>query len=211
MARTGRRSGGPATRERILGAARASFGERGYDGASIRDVAARAEVDPALVHHYFGSKQQLFIAAMELPFDPAVEVPRLAAGDPDGLGERLARFVVEAWEDPSVRPIIVGLIRSAASDPVAAGMLRELVLRGPLRAVASVAAGPDAHLRAELAGSQLVGLAFARHVLAVEPLASADRETLVGLLGPTLQRYLVASSGSGSSPPTARPVRRQTS
>ncbi len=210
MARTGRRPGTPDTRDRILAAARASFAERGYDAASIRDVAARAGVDPALVHHYFGRKQRLFVAAMEWPIDPAVAIPRLAAGDLGGLGERLARFVVGLWEDPGFRPLIVGLIRSAASDPVAARMLRELVEAGPLAALSGLVGGPEAALRAELVGSQLIGFAMARYILRVEPLASADRETIVALLAPTLQRYLTASSGSESSAPTARPVRRQT-
>ncbi|HEU4671843.1 MAG TPA: TetR family transcriptional regulator [Candidatus Limnocylindrales bacterium] len=210
MPRTGRRPGASATRDRILGAARASFAERGFDAASIRDVAARAAVDPALVHHYFGSKQRLFVAAMEWPIDPAVAIPRVAAGDIAGLGERLARFVVELWEDPGFQPVIVGLIRSAASDPVAARMLRELVEAGPLAALSGVVGGPEAELRAELVGSQLIGFAMARYILRVEPLASAERETVVALLAPTIQRYLAASSGSESSAPIARPVRRQT-
>ena len=210
MPRTGRRPGTSATRDRILGAARASFAERGFDAASIRDVAARAAVDPALVHHYFGSKQRLFVAAMEWPIDPAVAIPRVAAGDIAGLGERLARFVVELWEDPGFQPVIVGLIRSAASDPVAARMLRELVEAGPLAALSGVVGGPEAELRAELVGSQLIGFAMARYILRVEPLASAERETVVALLAPTIQRYLAASSGSESSAPIARPVRRQT-
>jgi AcrR family transcriptional regulator len=199
--RSGRRPGVPATRGRILAAARASFEEHGFDNASIRDVARRAKVDPALVHHYFGTKQRLFVAAMELPFDPTVEVPRLSAGDPERLGERLATFVLDVWEDPKIRPSVVGLIRSAASDPVAARMLRELIVNGPLQAIAAIAGGPDAELRAELAGSQLIGLMLARHVLAVEPIASADRETLIALLGPTLQAYLVGSGGSASTKP----------
>lgn len=209
MPRTGRRPGAPETRGRVLAAARASFADRGFDAASIRDVAARAGVDPALVHHYFGSKQQLFVAAMEWPIDPAIAIPRVAAGDVAGIGERLARFVVELWEDPTFQPVIVGLIRSAASDPVAASMLRGLVLGGPLPALAGVAGGPDAALRAELVGAQLIGFAMARYVLRVEPLASADREAIVGLLAPVFQHYLTASSGSESSAPTASPVRRQ--
>lgn len=211
MPRTGRRRGSSDTRERILRAARESFGERGFDGASIRDVAGRAGVDPALVHHYFGSKQQLFVAAMEWPMDPRVAIPRVAAGDVDGLGERLAAFVLELWDDPAFQPVIVGLIRSAASDPVAARMLREVVGGGPLPALATLAAGPDPELRAEMVGATLIGLATARYILRVEPLASADRPALVALLGPTLQRYLAASSGSESSAPIARPVRRHTS
>jgi AcrR family transcriptional regulator len=209
--RTGRRPGGADTRARILASARASFAERGYDAASIRDVAARAQVDPALVHHYFGSKQQLFVAAMEWPVDPRTAIAELAAAGPTGLGERLARFVVRLFEDPSFQPIVVGLIRSAASDPVAARMLRQVIAEGPLPALAAVAGGPDAELRAELVGSQLVGFAIVRYVLRVEPLASADEATLVRLLGGTFERYLVASSGSDSSAPPARPVRRQTS
>jgi AcrR family transcriptional regulator len=195
MPRTGRRPGAPETRARVLAAARASFADRGFDGASIRDVAARAGVDPALVHHYFGSKQQLFVAAMEWPLDPAQAIPAVAAGDPDRVGERLARFIVELWEDPSFQPIVVGLIRSAASDPVAAGMLRELVMSGPLPALVRVADGPDAEVRAALVGAHLIGFAMARYILKVEPLASADRETLIRLLGGTLQRYLAPSSG----------------
>ena len=210
MPRTGRRRGAPETRERILAAARAGFAEHGFDGASIRDVAARAGVDPALVHHYFGSKQRLFVAAMEWPFDPAVAIPRFVGGDPVGRGERVARFVVDLWEDPGFQPVVVGLIRSAASDAGAAHMLRELVEAGPLAALSGVV-GPDARLGVELVASQLIGLAMARYVLRVEPLASADRETLVRLLAPTIEGYLAASSGSESSAPTARPVRRQTS
>jgi AcrR family transcriptional regulator len=208
MPRTGRRPGAPETRGRVLDAARASFGEHGFDGASIRDVAARAGVDPALVHHYFGSKQQLFVAAMEWPIDPGAAIPRVAAGDPDRIGERLARFIVDLWEDPEFQPVITGLIRSAASDPVAAAMLRDLVVSGPLPALTHVAGGPDAEFRATLVGSQLIGFAMARYVLRIEPLASADRETLIAALAPTLQGYLVTSSGSESSLPDARPVRR---
>jgi AcrR family transcriptional regulator len=207
VARSGRRPGTPATRSRILAAARESFSERGFDGASIRDVARRASVDPALVHHYFGTKQRLFVAAMEWPVDPAILLPAIAAGDPSRVGERLARLIVDLWENPAVQPIVVGLIRSAASDPVAAAMLRELIVTGPFASLTELVGGPDAGLRASLVGSQLVGLAFARYVVRVEPLASADRETLVRALAPTLQAYLV-SSGSESSPPMAIPVRR---
>jgi AcrR family transcriptional regulator len=209
VARTGRRPGASETRPRILGAARESFATGGFDGASIRDVAARAGVDPALVHHYFGTKQQLFVAAMEWPIDPAVALPRLAEGDIRGLGDRVARFVVDLWEDPAFQPVVVGLIRSAASDPVAARMLRELITAGPFRALSDIVGGPDAELRATLAGSQLVGFAMARYIIRVEPLASADRATVIAALGPTLQRYLAPSSGSESSEPDATPVRRQ--
>jgi AcrR family transcriptional regulator len=199
MGRTGRRPGTSATRERILEASRASFGARGLDGASIREVAAQAGVDPALVHHYFGSKQRLFVAAMAWPFDPADVIPAIARGDPDRLGERLARFVIGLLEDPAIQPIAIGLLRSAATDPVAAGMLRELVETGPIAALSTLApqAG-DIRLRASLVGSQVIGLAMARYVVGVEPIASADPEVLVRALAPTFQRYLShAVSGDG--------------
>jgi AcrR family transcriptional regulator len=189
--RTGRRPGAGTTRGRILDAARAAFGELGFDATTIRGVAARAEVDPALVHHYFGSKQRLFVAAMELPVDLSVVVPELLAGPPDELGRRIAGYVLDLWEEPGTRPLMLGLIRSATTDEVAAGMLRELLARGPFAAMARTVNQPDADLRATLVGSQLIGLAMARYIVRAEPLASAPREVVVDALGPTLQRYLV--------------------
>jgi AcrR family transcriptional regulator len=188
---TGRRPGASDTRARVLQAARTSFGERGFDGATIREIALRAGVDPALVHHYFGSKQQLFVAAMELPFDVTLTVPRLLAGPPEELGDRFVRFFLELWEAPANRSLLLAVVRSASTDPIAAAMFRRLLAEGPLLALAHAIDRPDATLRATLAGSQLIGLAMARYVVAVEPLASASTDVLVRALGPTIQRYLV--------------------
>jgi AcrR family transcriptional regulator len=204
--RSGRRPGRGDTRGRILAAARASFGELGLDGSTIRGIAARAGVDPALVHHYFGSKQQLFVAAMELPVDPAAAVPQVLAGPPDELGERFVRFVLALWDAPSLRPLLLGLVRSAATDPVAAAMLRRALAEGPFLALAAAIDLPDGPLRAALIGSQVVGLAMARYVVEVEPLASASPESLVRALGPTIQRYLTGDldgAGGRLSPPAA--------
>ena len=189
--RTGRRPGASDTRARVLLAARTSFGERGFEGATIRDIALRAGVDPALVHHYFGSKQQLFVAAMEFPFDPALAVSRILEGSHDELGARFVRFILELWEAPTNRSLLLGVVRSASTDPVAAAMLRRLLAEGPFLALARAIDRPDATLRATLAGSQLIGLAMARYVVAAEPLASVSTEFLVHALGPTIQRYLV--------------------
>jgi AcrR family transcriptional regulator len=196
------------TRERILAASRAAFAEAGFDGATIRGIAARAGVDPALVHHFFGSKQRLFVAAMELPVDPAAVAPALLAGDPAEVGARIVRFVIGLWDDPVTRPVMLGIIRSAASDPVAAGMLRAILAEGPFAAIVRAVmleepytslvgplGRPDAELRATLVGSQLVGLLMARAVVAVEPLASAPPEVIVAAVGPTIQRYLVGDLG----------------
>lgn len=193
--RTGRRPGAPDTQARILDAARACFGEAGFDGATIRAIAARAGVDPALVHHYFGSKQQLFVAAMELPVDLDTAVPALLAGPRDELGERVVAYVLGLWSAPAIRPLMLGVIRSASSDPVAAGMLRRLLDEGPFAAIAHAIEPPDADVRATLVGTQLVGLAMARYVVGTEPLASLPDEAIVRAVGPTIQRYLVGDLG----------------
>ena len=161
----------------------------------MRRIAARAAVDPALIHHYFGSKQQLFVAAMELPVDLDEAVPGLLAGPPDQLGYRIVRFVLELWEAPRTRPLMLGVVRSAASDPVAAELLRRILAEGPFAAIARATDRPAADLRATLVGSQLVGLAMARYVVGVEPLASASLETVALAVGPTIQRYLEGDLG----------------
>ena len=101
MARTGRRPGNQDTREAILAAAKRAFAERGYDKASIRQIATEAEVDPALVHHYFGSKEKLFLATMEAPIDPGEIIPKILADGVDGVGERLVRMVLTIWDSPA--------------------------------------------------------------------------------------------------------------
>jgi AcrR family transcriptional regulator len=197
--RTGRRPGEPATRERIAEAARHLFAERGFDRTSVRAVAAEAGVDPALVHHYFGTKQRLFIEAVDFPIDAAAAIGTLSAGGVDDAGNRLVRFALRLWDDPVVLPRLLGVLRSAVTDPEAARMLGRLFTRqGPVQLVRALGADqPD--LRAELVGTQLVGLAVARHVLRVEPLASADHETIVAAIGPTMQRYLVGDLGTAGS------------
>jgi len=157
-------------------------------------------VDPALVHHYFGTKQQLFVAAMELPIDVGTILPELLAGPPDELGERFVGVLLDLWETTALRPLMLGIIRSAATDPVAAAMLRRNLAEGPLLALAHAIDRPDADLRAALAGSQLVGLMMARYVVGVEPVATAPREAIVRAIGPTIQRYLAGELTGSRSP-----------
>jgi len=195
MPRTGRRPGETGTRERIAEAARRLFAERGFDRTSVRAVAAEAGVDPALVHHYFGTKQRLFIEAVDFPIDAVRALETLAVDDAERVGERLVRFALQLWDDPVVLPRLLGVLRSAVTDPQAAALLARLFTRqGPIQLLRALEADqPD--LRAELVGTQLVGLAVARHVLRVEPLASADHETIVAAVGPTMQRYLTGDLG----------------
>lgn len=188
--RPGRRPGPSTTRADILTAARASFAEMGFDRTSVRGVAARAGVDPALVHRFFGSKDDLLSAALDGVMNPAERIPALLQGDPDALGERLVRFFLSVWEDGPGAEVLVAVLRSAATHEHAAEVLRGFIGREVLGRLAVGLGGGDASLRAALAGSQLVGMAMARYVVRVEPLASADRETLVAALAPTLQRYL---------------------
>jgi AcrR family transcriptional regulator len=203
MARTGRRPSRPAegaeepgtaSRRAILGAARTAFGELGFEGASMRAIAATAGVDAALIHHYFGSKQQLFVAAMDLPFDIAFVRATVTAGPVEGLGERIARFFLTLWENPIRRPILLGMLRSATTDPAAAAMVRRLFIDNAVLPLAVEAGLPDAEYRATLVGSQLLGLALLRYVLGFEPLASASIDTVVAAIGPTIQRYVSASA-----------------
>jgi AcrR family transcriptional regulator len=191
MARTGRRPGNQDTREAILVAAKQAFADRGYDGASIRQIATGAGVDPALVHHYFGTKDQLFVATMEIPVNPAEVVPKVVAGGPDGVGERLVRTFLSVWDSPAGTSA-AALLRSALSHDWSARMLREFLTSQILgKIVQSLDLDPkQAQLRTTLAASQMVGLAMARYILKIEPLASAPRDTLVATVGPTIQRYL---------------------
>ena len=185
----GRRPGTADTRGEILAAARAEFAAKGYDGASVRAIAREASVDPALVHHYFGTKEKVFVAAMELPFVPAERLPAVLEGDPDGLAERLARMFFGMWADPTFRTPMLGLVRSAFTGEQGAAMLREFVGTTLLGRVAQ-AVGPVDPLRVQAAAAQLVGVVILRYVVRLEPLASASEDEIVALVSPALQRYL---------------------
>ena len=187
----GRPAGETGTRAAIVEAARAHFAAHGYDRTTLRGVAAAAGVDPALVLHYFGSKQRLFLSAVELPVDAATVGPVIVAGDRDRVGERFAQIVLSALEEPAARERITAMVRAAASEPAAAELMRELVSERVLGPIAEALGVDDAPLRASLVGSQVVGLVMARYVVGVEPLASLPVERVAAAVAPNLQRYLV--------------------
>lgn len=186
----GRRPGGPDTRGTILAAARESFAHKGFAGTTIRAVAASAGVDAALVHHYFGSKDDLFIAALEIPVDPRQVVPIVFADGVEGAGERLIRVFLSVWENPEARLPLIALVRASLGEAGPVNLLREGVLRMIFAPLREVLDGPDAEERVQLVLSQIVGLVVARYVLAVEPLASMRPDDVVAWVAPTLQRYL---------------------
>jgi len=186
----GRRPGGADTRTDILAAAQTEFAAKGYDGTTIRAVGAAAGVDPALVHHFFGSKDDLFLAALQIPFDPRLVIPGVVAAGVDGLGGRLIETFLSIWEDPEARKPLLALVRSGLATETAGNLLADGMLRLIFTPVAQALATPDAQLRVQLVASQLLGLVVARYVLALEPLASLPPDEVVRQLAPTLQRYL---------------------
>ncbi|RSM52634.1 TetR family transcriptional regulator [Actinoplanes sp. ATCC 53533] len=189
--RSGRRPGNQDTKQSILESARKAFAEVGYDKASVRAIAAVAGVDPALIHHYFGTKEKLFLATMNLPINPAEVVPKAMAGPREQAGERLVALLISVWDSPA-GIAAVGLLRSAMSNEWTARLLREFVVTQVLRrAVAELDIDEkQAQTRAALVATQIGGLVMVRYVLKVEPVASAPAEQLVAAIGPAVQRYL---------------------
>lgn len=196
MSPRGRRPGGADTKAGIVTAARVEFAESGYDATSLRAIARRAGVDPALVHHYFDGKPELFAAVMDVPVDPVVLVDRVLAGPREQVGEALVRTFLDVWDSPEGRPRFQALIRSAVSHEQATRMLREFLTREIFGRVTSSLAGDGAatealELRAGLAASQMIGVAMMRYVVEFPAVVAASHDELVAWLGPTLQRYLL--------------------
>jgi AcrR family transcriptional regulator len=191
MARTGRRPGNQDTRQAILSAARQAFAERGFDGASIRQIATSAGVDPALVHHYFGAKDKLFLATMAAPIDPGELIPKIFEAGLDGIGERLVRTFLGVWDSPAGSSA-AALFRSALQHEWSARMLREFLVTQVLRrAVGHLQLDPvDAPRRAALVASQMAGIVMVRYILKIEPMASMSQDEIVYSIAPTIQRYL---------------------
>lgn len=179
----------------MLDAARRVFAEAGYDRATIRAIAGRAGVDPALVHHYFGTKEALYAASIELPMVPAEVLESVLAGGSDGLGERLARAFFGVWELEGPRQALLGMLRGAmGGDDQAVQAFREFVVGAIKARLVDALDGPDADGRALAMASHLVGLAVVRYVVRIEPFASAEIDDLVALVAPRLQSYVDAGA-----------------
>lgn len=188
--RSGRRPGKSETRAQILDSARRAFSQNGFRRTTVRSIAAAADVDPAMIHHHFGSKEQLFTAAIALPIDPVKVLGPVHASPTVNLGENLLRAVIGLWESEH-QPAILAAFRSAVSgdgSQLIQSFLLDVVLRD---IIPRVDTPPGTGLiRAELVASQMAGLLVTRYVLGLEPLASLSVDALVPLVAPNLQRYL---------------------
>ncbi|KFU77186.1 DNA-binding transcriptional regulator, AcrR family [Amycolatopsis lurida] len=188
MAQAGRRPGQTETREEILDAARRKFAEQGYDGATVRGIAAEAGVNAALLHHFFGTKQRLFAASMNLPVDPGELVPRILEGPEEEIGERLVRAFLGLWQAPDGRAPFLAMIRSATTNEQVATMMRQFLERAVLARVAEARGVPK--VRVAGIAAQMIGFALLRYVIGLPPLVNASEEEIVAMLAPVAQYYL---------------------
>lgn len=187
----GRRSGTTASRDHILDAARRLFAEQGFEGTSLRQVARSAGVDPAMVHHFFAGKDELFALSVELPADPEQVLAGVVGSDPEQRGELVVRAVLRLWESPA-QPGLVAFIRGTLGSKAKTTLLREMVTRTIIsRIIAGLPGSPgELALRGNLVATQMVGLMMVRYVVRLEPLASAPAEEVVRLVAPNVQHYL---------------------
>ena len=189
--KAGRRPGNQDTRGKILDAARDAFATKGFAGTSMRAIAAEAGVDAALIHHYFDSKQQLFLATVQIPVPVGDIAQHVAAEGIDGLGERLIRTILRIW-DSDLQPSLVAAIRTSLTDPSMLRSLGEFLTLEVIGRILETLELPEkeAERRAALTASQVLGVVVGRYVLQLPPLVAQSSESLVAAVGPTLQRYL---------------------
>src|SRR3954471_17873038 len=161
--RRGRRPGSPDTRAAILAEARTLFAANGYAGTSVRAVAAAAAVDAALVHHYFGSKDDLFLAALELPVDPRRLVAPVVAGGAEGAAERFLAVFLSAWDDPEIQPALLTVARGVM-DPAGSKLLTDGFLPVVIQPIGVALDLDRPEHRMTLVASQIVGIILLRYV-----------------------------------------------
>ncbi len=188
--KAGRRPGKSSTKEQIIHVAQTLFTQTSYDQTTMRDIAKRAHVDPALIIHYFGTKQELFIAAMTLSQSIPKKIEKELKGDTETLGLRLATLFISIIEKKASNHIVINVMRAVIQIPGAASLLKAILVRPILNTFKNSDKLDNAELRATLVQSQLVGLIVSRYILKVEPLASLSPDEVITYIAPTLQRYL---------------------
>lgn len=189
MSSAGRRPGPTTTDTAILSAARDLFGRLGYRATTLRAVADAAGVNQSLIRHFFGSKQELFIAALQFPAEPLQQIRDVLADAPrERLGERVVEVFVRAWRDPATSPQLQAVFRSAASDEAGAVMARQLIEGVVVPTVAGTLGIEPVRVAGAMA--QLLGYGFLATIVGAQPLVGLDESAAVALLAPTVQRYL---------------------
>ena len=193
-ARQGRRPGNPDTKDLILQVARQLFASDGFNSTSVRQIASAAGVDPALIHHYFKSKDQLFLATLQVAVDLPAKMAEVLTGDPNQFGRNLVRTFLGVW-DSTDGPAMAVAFRAALADPKTSEMVRDFISNAVLHTLVGAAklAPDEAPHRAGLIGSQMLGLVVGRYLLALPPLATMPAGRVVDAVGPTIQRYLTGS------------------
>jgi AcrR family transcriptional regulator len=188
--RPGRPPGPSDTRDRILARARELFARNGIDKTSIRAIASAAGVDAALVHHYFGTKQQLFVAAVRIPIDPMLVIGPLRETPVDELGLKLPSLLLPLWDSEMGSGLIATLRSLLAGNEVS-------LIRSFLQEVVAVEVGTrvddppgSGPIRVQFVASQLVGVVMARYILELEPFKSLPVQQVAETIAPNLQRYL---------------------
>lgn len=188
--RPGRPPGTSDTRGRILASARDLFARNGIDKTSIRAIAAAAEVDPALVHHYFGTKTKLFAAAVHIPIDPMQVLGPLRQTPVEEIGLTLPSLVLPLWDSEMGKGFIATLRSMLAGDDTS--LVRSFLQEVIAKEVGSRVDDPpgSGRIRIQFVASQLVGVMMARYILELEPFASLPVDQIAETIGPNLQRYL---------------------
>ncbi len=191
----GRRAGAPDTKAQIISAARSEFASKGYDGTSMRAVARAAGVDPALIHHYFDGKEGLFIAALDVPFDPRPELARVLKGPREEVGRKLVGLVLWLWDDPQRQELFLTLMRSSFTTAEGTQLIKDGLLRTVMSEVAARVPMDDPARQMPLIVTQTGGLILTRYILCLEPIASMPADDLVAIYGPIVQGFLDGDQG----------------
>ena len=184
MAQSGRRPGSESTREAVLEAARRSFADKGFRATTVRGVADQAGVSPSMIHHFFATKEALFLAAIRMPIDPESVLAAVLDGPRGELPQRVVRTFVTTWQHPVTGPALRSVVRTAVTNPEQAHGLRMFAEQVMLPRVSGALGLPREQVSGAL--SLLLGYALAGQLLGIEPLASATVDELVGLLAPAI-------------------------
>lgn len=200
----GRRGGGTRSREDILNTARMLFAERGFEGASVRAIASQAKVDPALVRHFFGSKEALFLALLDEMADHAEKAPALPASGADSQGVTLVTTYLQMWESDETGPLLRALVRSALASTDATPTIKDALARHLTHSAASPLLPNLDEASAELLSAHLLGVAVGRYLLRLPHLVALSTDELAERAAPAVQSYLEGNSHSRKTRPAPK-------